>query len=506
MFLETHNKLLPVRGPYAWWTLVVCLCLFPLADGHGASPLADAVESQDRNAIENILPTADGESLNQSQADGMTALHWAVHWQWPDLALRLLERGAVVEAKTRYGITPLWIACQRGDEAMVNILLSHGASVTPVLKGGETLLMTAARTGKPGCLQQLLDHGADVDTSESHGQTALMWAAAEGHQQAVRLLLSAGADPNKRLASGFNAIFFAVREGQLAVVRLLLDAGQDIHQTIQPDKATARGPNAGMGLLAMAVENGHFDLAAMLLDAGADPNDQRSGFAALHRLAWVRKPNRGDDASGLPAPQGSGRLTTLQFVERLCQAGADVNLRLEKGGVGKGKVTLRGATPVFMAADTADLPFLKLLVELGGDPHIPNADGSTPLMMAAGLGTNAPAEEAGSEEESLAVVEWLLALGAELNTVDEQGNTAMHGAAFKNFPLMIDLLDQRGADIQRWNRPNQLRLTPLHIAQGYRPGNFRPSPTTVAALHEVMRRHGVDPPPDRGDPRTDASY
>ncbi|MFN9960280.1 MAG: ankyrin repeat domain-containing protein, partial [bacterium] len=70
--------------------------------------------------------------------------------------------------------------------------------------------------------------------------------------------------------------------------------------------------------------------------------------------------------------------------------------------------------------------------------------------MAAGLGTNAPAEEAGSEEESIEVVEWLLALGAELNTIDEQGNTAMHGAAFKNFPLMIDLLDRRGADIQQW--------------------------------------------------------
>ena len=50
----------------------------------------------------------------------------------------------------------------------------------------------------------------------------------------------------------------------------------------------------GRGVCARSAENGHCDLAAMLLEAGSDPNDQRSGFTALHALSWVRTPNRGD--------------------------------------------------------------------------------------------------------------------------------------------------------------------------------------------------------------------
>ena len=53
--------------------------------------------------------------------------------------------------------------------------------------------------------------------------------------------------------------------------------------------------------LILAVENGHFDLAVALLEAGVDPNDQRSGFTALHALTWVRKPNRGDGDDARPA-------------------------------------------------------------------------------------------------------------------------------------------------------------------------------------------------------------
>ncbi|MFO0809757.1 MAG: ankyrin repeat domain-containing protein [Gemmataceae bacterium] len=116
-------------------------------------------------------------------------------------------------------------------------------------------------------------------------------------------------------------------------------------------------------------------------------------------------------------------------------------------------------------------------------------------MAAAGIGTLAPDEEAGTEAEALAAAEYLLGLGADVNTVDANGETAMHGAAYKSLPKMVQFLADRGAKIDVWNRKDRYGWTPLIIAEGFRPGNFKPSADTIAAIHRVMRAAGVTPPP-----------
>ncbi len=284
-----------------------------------------------------------------------------------------------------------------------------------------------------------------------------------------------------------------MREGRTDVVLTLLKAGADVNETMPPQKPSGRAPRAGTSPLILAVENGHFELALALLEAGADPNDQRSGFTALHAITWVRKPNRGDD-EGDPAPIGSGNLSSLQFVEKLVAHGANVNLRLEKGASGRGILSRVGATPFLLAAVTADVPLMRLLVELGADPRLPNADNSTPLMAAAGVGTRAPGEEAGTEPEALEAVSLALELGGDVNAVDDNGETAMHGAAYKSLPKVVQLLADKGAKIEVWNRKNKYGWTPLLIAEGYRLGNFKPSAETIAALHRVMIAQGVTPP------------
>ena len=71
----------------------------------------------------------------------------------------------------------------------------------------------------------------------------------------------------------------------------------------------------------------------------------------------------------------------------------------------------------------------------------------------------------------------------------------MHGAAYKNIPKVVAWLDEHGADIKIWNQKNKKRWTPLLIAQGFRPGNFKPSAVTIEAIESVMRKHGIEPPP-----------
>jgi hypothetical protein len=124
----------------------------------------------------------------------------------------------------------------------------------------------------------------------------------------------------------------------------------------------------------------------------------------------------------------------------------------------------------------------------------PNAEKSTPLMAAAGLGTRSPGEDAGTEAEVLEALQVALDLGADINAVNSVGETAMHGAAYKNLPAAVAFLARKGADLRVWNRKNELGWTPLTIARGYRIGNFKPSPETVAAIEALMTSAGITPP------------
>jgi ankyrin repeat protein len=356
------------------------------------------------------------------------------------------------------------------------------------MSGGETVLMLAARSGNVETVKALLARGAKHDARERHGQTALMWAAAEGNTAVVRTLLDAGGDIKATSDSGFTPFFLAVREGRLDTVRGFLAAGIDVNATMQRTRGTSP--------LLLAVQNGHFELAVALVDAGADPNDARPGFTPLHTLAWVRKPDSSDNSDPAPATaSGAGHLTSLEFVREIVKRGAKVNLRLPKGAPKQPNTSSRieseGATPFLFAADRSDVPLMRVLLELGADPLQPNLNNTTPLMAAAGLGTTEPLEEAGEENEALEAVNLLLDLGADINAINNEGDTAMHGAAYNIYPRVVELLAKRGADPQVWKNPNKFGRTPLFIAEGYAGRLPRPDAPTIAAVTKLMRAAGL---------------
>jgi ankyrin repeat protein len=442
-------------------------------------------------------------SLVADDPTGTTDLHRAAYEDSLEEVVSLLESGTEVDKKNRYGVTALSLACRNGNARMAKALLEAGADPNLALPGGETPLMTAARVGRIAPVRTLLDAGAEVDAEERRKQTALMWAAAEGHADVVEILIEAGADPSRELASGFSPMMFAARNGCIDVVRVLLENGIDPNLAFDAEGG-GRKPSRGTSALRMAVENGHFELAVVLLESGADPDDQRSGFAPLHILTWVRKPNRGDGYDGMPPPEGSGEMSSLEFARKLVRDfGADVNLKLKRGESGGARFGRKGATAFLMAARRADLVYLKTLLGLGANPLEPNADGTTPLLAVAGVGSRAPEEEAGVESEALETIAWLHELGGKVNTVNKQGETAMHGAAYRNWPEMVNWLTKHGAEIELWNRKNRRGWTPLLIAQGFRPGNFKPSAVTVDAIKRTMRDAGVEIPPDPPLPTTD---
>ena len=460
------------------------------------APLADAAEKMDRAMIRTLLQQR--ADVNAPQIDGMTALHWATYQDDVQTAELLVRAGANVKAANRYGVTPLSLACTNGNDAIVELLLKAGADPNAALPGGETPLMTAARVGSLVSVKALLSRGANVHSKDDRrGQTALMWAAADGHARVAEMLIEVGADFRTRLASGFTPLLFAVREGRTDVVRVLLKAGADANETVPVEGGRRRGyggrvPPAGASALLLAVTNAHFELAAYLLDAGADPNADLTGYTVLHAITSVRKPGVGDND---PAPEGSGNMSSIELVKKLAAHGAKLNARMTKrANLANTRLNEIGATPFMLAALTADAELMKTLAALGADPLLPNADNSTPLMAAAGLATRSPGEDAGTESEVLEAVQVALDLGADVNAVDNNGETAMHAAAYKNLPKVVKFLAAKGAKIEIWNRPDKFGWTPLAIAVGYRFGNFKPSPETEAMARQVMIAAGVTPP------------
>jgi uncharacterized protein len=459
--------------------------------------LPEAVKERNTTAVRALLDKK--VDVNVPGPDGATALHWAVYLDDIETARLLIDAGANVNALNRYGLTPLSLACTNGNAAIVDLLLKAGADPNGQTPEGETVLMTAARTGDLITVNLLLARGADVNKKEGwRGQTALMWAAAEGHVAVVDQLIESGADIRVRSNGGFTPFLFAVREGRMGVVRSLLKAGADVNESLAPRSRRTTGanefsrPEGGSSALDLAVSNAHFELAAMLLDAGADPNASGPGWTPLHTITWVRKPGTGSNA---PSPPGSGNMDSLELVRKLVAKGANVNARMtRRSSAGAHVLNVIGATPFLMAARTADAELMRLLAQLGADPLATNADGSTALMIAAGLGTRSPTEDAGTEEEVIEAIKVALELGNDINAIDKNRETAMHGAAYKHLPNVVKFLAANGAKVEVWNRKNKSGWTPLRIATGvHRTGNFRLSDATAGAIREVMLKAGVTP-------------
>ncbi len=453
-----------------------------------APALVEAARAQDAAAVRALV--AAGVDVDVAQPDGATALHWAAYRNDPEMAALLLDAGADVNAANELGATPLWLAADNGSAAMVALLLDAGADPDIALRNGETPAMTASRTGNADAVRRLATRGADLNAKErSRGQTALMWAVAQGHHEVLDVLLAHGADVHARSRirprmmhaaatnasqydqgvvwnrGGYTPILFAARHGDVEAGRRLVGAGADI------DDAAPTGASA----LVVAVHSGHADFARFALEADADPDAVGAGYSPLHAAIL-----RGD----------------IEMVEVLLGAGADPNLRLEKGTplrrAGQDWAIapqLASATPYWLAAYYQEADIMRLLADRGADPGLTTlerwahvferAGGVGPPHIAGGFQTPLLAAVSGvhnrgrtfnsslrdpDREERAAYEAARVAIehGADVNQVDHTGAAPLHSAAQRNYATVVELLAAHGADL---NLPNSRGTTALTLAE-----------------------------------------
>jgi mono/diheme cytochrome c family protein len=276
-------------------------------------------------------------------------------------------------------------------------------------------------------------------------------------------------------------LLFAVRGGHLDSTRALLDAGADVNERM-PD---------GMSALVLAVYNAHYELAAALLERGADPNAVAQGWSALHQVAWSRRPNRGFN---MPGAVPTGNLDSLELVRRLVARGADLNARITKEPRDGNRNMLNriGGTPFLMAAKSADVPLMRVLVELGADPKITTSDGTSALMAAAGVGVYGPGESPGTAEEAFEAVKLAFEVGGgDVNGANKDGETALLGAVYRGGAVpVIQFLADKGA---RLDAENKKHWTPLVASEGvvYASSGIRRYPEAAALIRKLMRERGL---------------
>ncbi len=431
----------------------------------GRADVADAVMKSDKAAFRNLLEQR--ADVNAAQADGATALHWAVYRDDLESIDLLIKAGAKTDVKNRDGVTPLRLASLYGKAAVIDRLIKAGADARQRGPAGETMVMLAARNGSGEAIQALVRAGADVNAAEPiRGTTALMWAAEQRHPEAVTALLEAKADfsaksapaglPQNRMANRVDKAKVqlaqriraeAAKAGRTYEEQLELEATQgNINVPLNrkspvnrqeaseklrraQTKATEEEDDddvvhaglvgtggGGLTALVFAAREGDLESAKLLLDAGANVNQTTE-------YSWT------------------GLLTATynrhyQLAEYLIEHGADVNM------ANKGRWTAlylatdnrnieNGDFPVGKP-DMDHLAFIKFLLDHGANPNLQVRDntltrnvfsqqwfeegGATPFVRAA-------------QSSDLALMKLLLAHGADPFIKTDNGDTALTAAS-----------------------------------------------------------------------------
>lgn len=446
--------------------LITAFAALLTAQSIHASPLLDSIREGDRDAVQTLIEQ--GAAVDTAESNGTTGLHWAVHNGDLLLVNTLIEAGAKVNVQNQYGASPLSEAVLLGNYDIVKALLAAGADPDSPDGDNQTALMIVARSANVAIAELLLEAGAEVNATEHYqGQNAVIWAAAQSQPAMLKLLIEAGGDPDSRArpnererqisaerrfqwrpAGGITALGYAAREGCLDCVRILVEAGANIDQ----------GDAENVTPLLLAIMNLRFDTAKYLIESGANVNKWSfRGENPIYSAVDMNTLPHG----GYPDRPSMDTTTSLALIRLLLESGANPNLQLKlqptyrhiKDDRGADRMLNIGATPLLRAAKGHDTAATKLLLAHGALPNLPNRDGTTPLMAAAGLSANTIDTRGDystprASSNAKATLEILLKQGADINQSDQLGRRALHGAASWGWNEAISLLAQEGADLQ----------------------------------------------------------
>lgn len=380
------------------------------------------------------LYTVAGQTTSPAQVTALTA--------------RLLEKGANPNAPAADGATPLHMAVSHGLAEVVALLLDHGANANLPNRAKQTPLLLAINAGNG--LQKvklLLEHAADPNQPDAEGNTPLHKAVEQNEPLLVDVLFAHHANQNLANNRGQTPLLLALAKGQTAqVTRLLAE-----HPNLQVEDQDGGTP------VAYAIAQGANTLTAELLTRGATTTGKQriTGDTPLHQAArqWdgsiiVEKPVeiRPQSSAEKTPPLDPTKAIGKELVTSLLQHGAAVDAR-----------NADGDTPLCLAAKLGHIATARLLLEHGANPRVKNNAGETPLWLAVARNCVAIArmlaEKGVTLDNSLffcaqrgEIMDYLAAHGLKPIAKDAAGNLPIQAALWADSASTMEELLKHGAD------------------------------------------------------------
>jgi ankyrin repeat protein len=192
----------------------------------------------------------------------------------------LLDHGASLDARDRFGARPLSHAARFGHLPMVDLLLARGAPIDARNLAGATALYVAAENNRTQVALRLIERGADVNLPGRSGVTPVSAAAFRGNDAIVEALLARGAADREPDQTGKTPIVYAAAAARFDVVTRLLSRQVDVNARYPNDLTLlmwASGPDES------APEAEAVKVVKRLLEAGAvvDDRDDRGRTALM---------------------------------------------------------------------------------------------------------------------------------------------------------------------------------------------------------------------------------
>jgi ankyrin repeat protein/preprotein translocase subunit SecA len=486
-----------------------------VGDNHGKTPLHVAAEKGQLAVVKLLLATK-GVTLGAADKNRRTPLYQAVEKEQLAVAEILLVEldqhmgEAITNAWQQIDI-PLHLAAEEGKLTIVKLLLDNlgqGIDLNTLDQNGYTPLHIAAKQGYLELVEEFVNRGSDINIQDGTGATALHGAIESGNLKLVEALIALGANKQAKDARGSTPLHKAVLNQHAAIVRYLV--------AIQADVAIK--DQAGLTPIDLAIQKGYTDcLAAIFLSQRADshkpdPNDlpylhravlyQPENTQLIEQLIKLQPDLQARDSSGktalhIIAEQGYTNLLatlcqTLQEKNALDLASCDnqgrtpLHLAVSKGNLETVQYLLRkkaslsirdkdgltpidhalradhialiklllaipGCSPLQVAAEQQDMGLLQQLLEIGIDINTMDRQGKTALYVACGKG-------------DIDFIKTLLGLGAQVDAADQEGKTLLHRAIINNDTVVVSWLLKAGAKLAL---ADQQGYTSLHWAAQY---------------------------------------
>ncbi|KAK4992632.1 hypothetical protein LTR50_000966 [Elasticomyces elasticus] len=357
----------------------------------------------------------DGDS--QYYPKNMSALSVAVALGLSKTVDKLLDMGADLEARDSYGCTVLLRAARSKRSGIISRLISKHANVHAQDLNGQTALHAASMNGDEVSIDVLLHAGADHAAKDGKGSTALHLATMQRHKRAVEVLLSHDADITIENNDGQSPLHIALEMGSKETIQMMLKQRVQIGRT--EDSANVEAQQK----IQQALSGPDHDVLVQLLDAiPLDFTDSRLKQTALHLAAEVGN---------------------VDVVELLCGRKWNVD-----------RMDYREYSAITYAAENGHEHVIKILLDHGAQLDRASVGKAFLPPLRAGAqrlveGVFHPPLHAAAQKGQKTTVELLLHRGADPNSTDRVGFTALHAAVKGQHAHIVKLLLDAGTEIDK---------------------------------------------------------